>query len=82
MFVVTLFGCPEYHKEIISVEGIVYNEQDFNRYLDLKFPDLRNKSKRVEGEYGKLSISYQLVNLKNYSVTDVVMQKIGEVGQP
>jgi len=82
MFIVTLLGCPEYHKTIVSIEGIVYNENDFNRYLDAKFPNLRNTSKRVEGEYGKLSISYEVIGSSSYSITDIVMQKIGEIGQP
>ncbi len=82
MFVITILGCPDYHKQIVSIEGIVYNEQDFNRYLDAKFPNLRQMSKRVEGDYGKLSISYEFIGGTSYTITDVVMEKINEIGQP
>jgi hypothetical protein len=87
MFVVTHY---DYNKnntrfhgivaELSSIKGIVYNESDFNRYLDEAFPGVRERNKRKENMFGALSLSYELTG--DYGHGHIVMEKVEEIGVP
>lgn len=65
---------------IRSVDGVVYNEEDFNRWLDQKYPKMRLNTKRSVDVYGDLSISYSFRAVSHKVV--LLMSKIEEIGQP
>lgn len=74
-----MFIVAEYcNDSLISFDGLVHNESEFNRHIENKYKGKLDLNNKVLNHYGDLSIHYHFEN----DLFVLAMIKIEEVGQP